>query len=97
MKRVIAFVGLLAVAVLGIVFAVLNARPVAFNYYFGTLEAPLSLLLVLALAAGAGLGLLAALGMVVRARHEASRLRHKVALAEKEVANLRAIPIKDRH
>ncbi len=97
MKRVIAFVVLLAVAILGIVFAVLNARPVEFNYYFGTLEAPLSLLLVLAVAAGAGLGLLAALGMVVRARHEAARLRQKVALAEKEVANLRAIPIKDRH
>jgi len=41
--------------------------------------------------------LLAALGMVLRARHEAARLRQKVALAEKEVANLRAIPIKDRH
>jgi putative membrane protein len=83
MKRIVYFVIFLVLAVFGIVFAVLNAEPVPFNYYFGKLEVQLSLMLVLAIALGAVLGLFAGAAMLVRSR--------------REVAKLRAIPIRDKH
>lgn len=78
-------------------FAVINAEPVAVSYYFGSLTAPLSLIAVIAVIAGAILGLVAGLGMVLRAKREISGLRRQLRLKEKEVSNLRAIPIRDEH
>jgi uncharacterized integral membrane protein len=78
-------------------FAVINAEPVAVSYYFGALTAPLSLIAVIAVIAGAILGVVAGLGMVLRAKREISGLRRQLRLKEKEVSNLRAIPIRDEH
>ena len=87
----------LLLIVAGIAFAVLNATPVAFNYYFDTRQIPLSLILILAISVGAILGVLASIGLVIRLKREVSQLKKSVSLAEKEVMNLRAIPIKDQH
>ena len=95
MKRIVGLLFLLVVLILGLFFGLLNADPVPLNYYLGTRELPLSLLLVLAVLVGAVCGALASLGIVLRMRHENSRLRKQIRLSEKEVANLRAIPLKD--
>lgn len=97
MKRIIYLVLFLVIIIFGIIFAVLNADSVPLNYYFGTKQIPLSLVLVFAMSVGAVLGVLASLGHVIRARREVARLRKAAELAEKEVANLRAIPIRDEH
>ena len=76
-------------------FAALNAAPVTVNYYVGSLDVPLSLLLVSALAVGALLGTLVGLGRVVRLRREMARLRREARVAEEEVRNLRALPLQD--
>ena len=78
-------------------FAVINAEPVAISYYFGELTAPLSLIIVIAIIAGAILGVVAGLAMVLRAKRDISGLRRQLRLKEKEVSNLRAIPIRDEH
>ena len=65
MKRIITFALLLLVALLGLSFALMNAEPVRLDYYFGTLQAPLSLVVVIALIIGAGLGVLASMGIVL--------------------------------
>jgi putative membrane protein len=97
MKRILFLVVFLVVAVFGLSFALMNAGDVQLDYYFGSFTAPLSLILVLALALGAVLGVLASIGMMLGQKREVAKLRKSVKLAEKEVSNLRALPLKDKH
>ena len=97
MKRISLFIVLVVIAILGLSFAVLNADTVSLKYYFGEFSAPLSLDIVLSLACGALLGVAASMTVVVRLRRDLSRLNKTVKLTEKEVANLRALPLKDKH
>jgi putative membrane protein len=87
----------LVLVIFGIVFAVLNADPVQLNYYFGSKDVALSLVLVLAMIVGALLGVIASASMIISNRREVVKLRKAVQIAEKEVANLRSIPIRDNH
>lgn len=87
----------LLVIIFGIVFAVLNAENVQLNYYLGSVELPLSLVLVVAMIIGALLGIFASLSFIIGSRRSTSKLKHSVEVAEKEIANLRNIPIKDEH
>ena len=87
----------LIVIILGVVFAVLNAENVQLNYYLGSFELPLSLVLVLAMIIGAVLGIFASLSFIIGSRRNTSKLKRSVEVAEKEIVNLRNIPIKDKH
>jgi putative membrane protein len=95
MLRLLGFVLIFALVLLGLSFAVLNAGTVVINYYLGTLEVPLSLALVSVLSAGVVMGLLASLGVVVAQKRRIRQLERQVQNTATEVANLRAIPIKD--
>jgi len=97
MSKLIYTVLVLAVILFGIIFAVLNAENVQLNYYFGSQQLPLSLALVLSMVVGAILGVLASISLILRSRKEVARLRKASEMAEKEIANLRAIPIKNPH
>ena len=97
MKRIISFVIILFLVLTGILFAVLNSQNVQLNYYFGSKDLALSLLLIVTIIFGTLLGILVSVGHLLRARHDISRLKKNIQLAEKEVANLRTIPIKDTH
>ena len=97
MVRILYLFIFLVLVIFGIVFAVLNAEPVKLNYYFGSKEVALSLILVLAMIAGAILGVIASASMIISNRRVVMKLRKSVELAEKEVTNLRAIPIRDNH
>jgi putative membrane protein len=81
----------------GLSFAVLNSETVPLNYYFGDRNLPLSLVVVIAFALGAAVGGLFSLALVIRLKREMARLRRIVRLNEKEILNLRSIPIKDSH
>lgn len=97
MSKILYSVIFIFVALLGIIFAVLNADLVNLNYYFDSKEIPLSLAIILAMFLGAILGVLASLSFMLRHRKEVSRLRKAVEVTEKEISNLRAIPIKNKH
>lgn len=97
MKRIVTFLILVLVVLVGVAFAVLNAQPILLNYYFGSREIPLSLLLVLALGLGAMLGIVASIGLLIRNKREMQKLRKAAKLAEKEIDNLRSLPIRDVH
>jgi len=84
------------IMLLGAVFAVLNAEPVEFNYYFGSLVLPLSLVITAALGAGVLLGILSSMGLMFALKRENLSLKRKSQLASQEVNNLRALPLKDR-
>ena len=85
----------LIVVIFGIVFAVLNAENVQLHYYLGSIELPLSLVVILAMILGAILGIFASLSFILASRRSASKLKRSVAVAEKEILNLRNIPIKN--
>ena len=95
MKRIIYLFLFLLLVIVGIAFAVLNADAVSLNYYFGTEQLPLSLILVVTMMIGALLGVIASSGLFMRHRRDIAKLKKAVELAEKEVNNLRAIPIRD--
>lgn len=97
MSRLVSFVLVLVLVLLGLAFAVGNAKPVEVNYFLATRELPLAMTLVLALVLGALIGLLFSLTMMIRLKRETLRLRRQVRLVEQEVINLRNIPIKDTH
>lgn len=97
MKRILTLILLVIVVLLGLSFALMNAQPITLNYYFSTVEAPLSLLIVFALATGAALGVMAVVGLLLNQKRELSKCRKAARLAEKEINNLRSLPMKDTH
>ena len=95
--RVISYILAGVVLLVGITFAILNATPVTINYYIGTSQLALSMLLIITLAFGVLLGLIACSVLLVRYKRRVRKLTKRTQAAEKEVANLRALPIKDSH
>ena len=93
--RIIGILFFLLIAIISIAFAVLNADPVTLNFYTGSAEFPLSLTLVCALGLGAILGLIANIGIILRMKRENSKLKREGRNTEKEIMNLRNLPIKD--
>ena len=93
--RIIRYLFIFILLILALTFALLNANPVEINYYIGAGKLPLSLLLVITFAIGCMVGLLITLAWYWRARWQGRKLAKKLALAEKELASLRAMPLKD--
>jgi putative membrane protein len=87
---------MLAIVIFGITFATLNSESVTVNYYVDQSTLPLSLLLVLVFAMGCLLGVIVGLWLVLKAKIRNYRMRQKLRLAEKEIENLRAIPLQDQ-
>lgn len=87
----------LVLLIIGILFAVLNADPVSLHYYFGDKQLPLSLIIIGTLIVGAIMGVIASAAVVFKLKRENARLRRLTELSEKELKNLRTLPIKDEH
>lgn len=86
---------LILVIFLGVSFASLNANQVTINLYIGTYNLHLSLLLLITLGIGMILGFLSMMASYLRLKTENYKIRNKAKWAEKEVSNLRNVPIKD--
>jgi len=95
--RLISFVVLLVVFVFAVVFATLNVDDIQLNYQLGTITMPLSLSLAIATAVGVIIGVIATMGIVIRMRRKLVKLRKTIKLTEKELINLRKLPIRDDH
>jgi lipopolysaccharide assembly protein A len=92
--RIFSYIMFLLIVVLGLTFAFLNHAPVNFNYYFGSKAISLSLLLVLSIGVGIILGLACTFFYWLKLKTENYRLKNQLKNAEKEVNNLRNLPIK---
>jgi putative membrane protein len=95
--RIISYIFLLVIVLLGVSFATLNSAAVTVNYYLGQKTMPLSLLLAIVFGIGCLLGLLVAMGVLVKTKLKNYRLKQRLKMAEKEIENLRAIPLQDKH
>lgn len=94
--RIISYFFLLIIVIFGMTFATLNSESVTINYYISQATLPLSLLLVLVFALGCLLGMVAGIWLLIKAKLLNYRLRQRLSLAEKEIDNLRAIPLQDK-
>lgn len=95
--RMIMYVALIGIVLLGISFALLNPEVVNFNYYVGKRAFPLSLLLAMTFVSGCVLGLIVGGFLLIKLKLKNYRLQSQLNVAEKEIGNLRAIPLQDRH
>jgi putative membrane protein len=95
--RIFSFIFLIVIVLLGITFATLNSTVVNINYYVGHKNMPLSLLLALVFGIGSLLGILVGLWILFKTKLKNYRLKQKLKLAEREIENLRAIPLQDKH
>lgn len=94
--RIISYFFLLVIVLFGLTFATLNSESVTINYYLGQSSLPLSLLLVLVFALGCLLGMIVGIWLLIKSKLSNYRLRQRLILAEKEIDNLRAIPLQDK-
>lgn len=96
MKRLLYAVIFLIVLVLAVSFAAKNHQIVEVNWYFDfNWSGSLSVLLFCVLAIGALLGTLLSLSWVWKTKRDQAVTRRQMKKMEQEVANLRALPIKE--
>jgi len=93
--RIVSYFFLLIIVLFGMTFATLNSESVTINYYLGESTLPLSLLLVLMFAFGCLIGMIVGFWLLIKAKLLNYRLQQRLNLAEKEIENLRAIPLQD--
>ena len=95
MSRIAKLILVLAVLLLGLIFHLKNNQLIELNYYLGSIEISLSLLVVLVLCIGAFLGVMASLPLILSLKRKQMKLKRQIENSEKEINNLRVLPIKD--
>lgn len=93
MMRMVSYFFLLVIVIFGMTFATLNSELVTINYYFHQSTLPLSLLLVIVFAFGCLVGMVVGIWLLIKAKMINYRLRQRLNTAEKEISNLRTIPL----
>ena len=94
-RKIPAFVIVVVVFIAGLAFAAENAHQVELNYFVGSAEWALSLVLVVAVLVGVLLGALVSVIPVLKMKSQIRSLRRSEAVAREEIRNLRTLPIKD--
>ncbi len=97
MKTIFSFLIICFILFLGVTFAGLNSQNVTINYYVNATQMPLSLLVVLVLGVGGLMGWLTGILLWLRLKTENVRLSHKLKNSEKELNQLRTLPLNESH
>lgn len=92
--RVFSYLIFLIIMLIGLIFSSLNSTQVVFNYYLGTKTIVLSLLLIFTFGIGMLFGILVAVVSLLKVKKDNLQLKSRLKLVEKEVENLRSIPIR---
>ncbi len=79
----------------GVSFAALNASSVQVNLYYTTLNMPISVLMTIMLGLGMILGFLLFFYRYLRLKGAHRKVKNQLRMTEKEIKNLRAIPLSD--
>ena len=95
--RFIKLIMYLILVIFGVSFAALNAENVALNFYFKQINLPVSVLLIISFGIGVILGFIVFYARYWRLKVEFRALKHHLSLTEKELKNIRAIPLDDKH
>jgi len=95
--RIITIVCYLLLVLAGVSFAALNAAWVQVNLYVTKVILPISVLMTVMLGIGICIGFFLFLGRYWRLKAEHCRITNQLKLTEKEIKNLRSIPLQDQH
>lgn len=95
--QIILVVFYLLLILFGISFAALNAASVPVNLYVTKLTMPISVLMTAMLGLGVCLGFCLFLARYWRVKADLRRVSNQLKLTEREIKNLRSIPIQDQH
>jgi putative membrane protein len=82
-KRILTFIVLIIVLLLGITFASINANTVTFDFYFNSTEISLSLLLAYTLGIGILLGFISPTFSILKLKNCVRKLKSQLKIAEK--------------
>lgn len=95
--RLLMLVIYIVLIVLGVSFAALNASSVAVNFYYKTVTMPVSVMMTLALGFGILIGFILFIRRYWRLKIEYYKIKNQLKLTEKEIKNLRSIPLQNQH
>jgi putative membrane protein len=95
--RILMLVTYILLIIIGVSFAALNASSVAVNFYFKTVSMPISVLMTIMLGVGILIGFLLFISRYWRLKIECHKIKNQLKLTEKEIKNLRSIPLQDQH
>lgn len=93
--RLIILLFYLLLIVFGVSFAALNSNVVEVNFYLTTLHLPISLCILLALGIGILIGYILSIFKYWRVKIINSKIKKQLELTEREIKNLRTIPIRN--
>lgn len=95
--RIAMIIFYLVLIIIGVSFAVLNANSVTVNLFFTTFDMSVSLLITVTLGLGVLIGSLLFSFKYWRLKMAYRRMNNRLKITEKEVKNLRSIPLQDEH
>ena len=95
--RIIRIIFYVVLLLAGISFAALNAGSVQVNLYVTTLTLPISVLMVIMMGLGLLIGFLFFLARFWQMKLEIKKIQNQLKITEKEIKNLRDIPLKNQH
>jgi putative membrane protein len=87
----------LVLIIVSLAFAALNSNEVLLNLYWQSFKLPLAFIMIVCIGLGLLLGALVFLGRYWHLRCQYVRSKNQVSMLEKEIKNLRSIPIQDSH
>jgi putative membrane protein len=87
----------LVLIIVSLAFAALNSTEVVLNLYWQSLKLPLAFVMIVCIGLGLVLGAIVFLGRYWHLRCQYARSKNQVSILEKEIKNLRSIPIQDSH
>ena len=98
MSRIAKLILVFALILFGLAFHLKNNQLIELNYYISTtIPLPISIILVLVLCLGALLGVSASLPIIIKLKRQKRKLKSQIKNSEKEINNLRVMPVKDSH
>ncbi|MDF1677606.1 MAG: LapA family protein [Legionellaceae bacterium] len=92
--RFIMMIFYLCLMLLGVSFSVLNAGAVTLNLYFKTVTLPMSMLVVMAFVLGVLVGFVIFWSRYWCRYVKYRKVKHQLEMMEREIKNLREIPLK---
>ncbi|HHF7365289.1 TPA: LapA family protein [Legionella bozemanae] len=95
--RILMLVIYILLIVIGVSFAALNATSVDVNFYFKVISMPISVLMTIMLGIGILIGFILFMWRYWRLKAECHKIKNQLKLTEKEIKNLRSIPLQDQH
>ncbi len=95
MSRLMKLILIFFLILIGLVFHLRNSQQVVLDYLIGSQEFYLSIWMFASLVSGTLLGIFASLPIIFKLKRDNIRLSNQVNESEKEIKNLRVLPVKD--